>query len=128
MDRREFLKAAAAVAAASYVPFAESRPALDLATIKGAVEKMWGYTQGDWYVLVSPSQEQDIRDLAARDRWQFAYRSWRKDGKPELTAQQILDKYTPVSEWSFPQRPEIGSYENIRFIETVPEDIEETSK
>lgn len=120
MDRRDFLKVAAAVPAAAALPaVVEARPVLDLAAAKAAMQKVWSYPSGDWYVLIHPQQERDLRDLQARERWKVAHKAWRKDGKPPMTCQAVLDKYTPVTEWAWPARQdEIGSYENIRFIES----------
>lgn len=119
MDRRDFLKLAAAVPAAAALPaLAFGEAPITATEIKDAVEKVWGYSQGPWYIFLHPEQERALRDLQARERWQFAYQAWRKDGRPELTCQQVLDKYAPISEWEFPARTgEVGSFENIRFIE-----------
>jgi ABC-type amino acid transport substrate-binding protein len=119
MDRREFLKIAAAVPAAAALPgLAEARPALSLASIKVALQGIRQGADSDWYAIVHPQQERDLRDLAARERWSGAYRDWRKDGKPLLTYQQILDKYRPFHEWEVGPMDSIGRYEGFRFIQS----------
>jgi len=101
MDRRDFLKTAAAF------------PAAVIATLRTGRASM-----GDYVFFLHPKNERDLRDLQARERWQFAYLSWRKNGKPELPCQQILDKYTPASStWEFQAFAEVGRYDNVRFIQ-----------
>jgi hypothetical protein len=119
MDRRDFLKAAAAIPTAAYLPAVEARPVLNAAAIKAAIT---GYQSGPWYVILHPSQARDLRDIAARERWHTAHLAWRKDGKPPMDCQQILEKYTPIHTWDVDVTGEVGSYEGYRFIEseTVP--------
>lgn len=116
MDRREFLKIAAALPAVAYLPEAAGEQPITATEIKLAVERMQGYSMGPWYCFLHPEQETALRDIAAKERWRYAYKHWRKDGRPPLTCQGILDKYTPIHDWEFPARPEIGTYESVRFI------------
>lgn len=118
MDRRTFLKTAAAVPAMAYLPAAEARPVLDVAAIKRVVSGM-GIMQGvdsPWVCIVHPSQEQDLRDLAAREQWKGAYADWRKAGKPPMTCREIIDKYRPEVDLTSYTCAEVGSFEGFRFI------------
>jgi hypothetical protein len=111
MDRRDFLKAAVAVPVAATLPAAiEAKPLLDAAKIKAAVSAL--FPDQDWYVVLHPSQERDLRDLEARDRWHGAHLEWRKAGKPEMTCRAVLEKYRPRAEW------EAGRFDGYKFIES----------
>jgi hypothetical protein len=59
--------------------------------------------------------ERDIREVLARDKWDFARRAWRMDGKPQMTCRQVLERYCPRAE-TIPVGNEIGVYESTRFI------------
>jgi hypothetical protein len=76
---------------------------------------MW-QVDGPWYAIIHPSQERQLRDLAARDRWNLAHLDWRKDGRPPMTCQQILDKYRPIHEWDADFTGEVGSVHGFKFI------------
>lgn len=118
INRRGFLKASVAVSVASAFPaVAEVRRVLDVEAIVGFTQKIVQKGVGSgWFAIVHPAVEKDIRDMAARDRWKGAFVDWRKDGKPELNCQQILDKYLPIHDCDVGPIDEIGSYENVRFI------------
>lgn len=118
MDRRDFLKAAAAAPLAAYLPGVEAAPGLNAADVRRAITAP-GYQLGDWYVVLHPQQERDLRDLQARERWAGAQLAWRKDGKPAMTCRQILDKYTPLTELEFPAGADVGIIEGFRFIESA---------
>lgn len=116
MDRRDFLKLTAALPAVVALPeIADARPVLTLANFKSAFAAVRQGQESDWYCIIHPTQERDLRNLAARERWRCAYRDWRKDGRPEMAYQAILDKYRPIHIWDV-DVGEIGSYSNVRFI------------
>ena len=117
MKRRDFLKMAAAAPLAAYLPaVAAQQSAPTLGALRFAVGQMRGYQMGPWFAIVHPDQEQELRDLNARERWRYASRAWREAGKPPMSCQQILAEYTPAASIGFPAQSEIGSYEGFRFI------------
>ncbi len=122
MNRRDFLRFAAAAPAAACIPAAASKletvyAPLSMAAIERAKAAMVaGYSMGPWFAFVHSEVERDIRDIAARDRWYYASKAWRADGKPAMSCREILAKYTPASCMDFSGRPEIGTVEGFRFI------------
>lgn len=98
MDRRDFLKAAAALPAAAVVPeVVEARPILSASSIRAVINQMMDNaalaSSGDYVAFLHPRVHRDLIDLAARDRWREAHRSWRKDGRPDMGPRQIIAKY-----------------------------------
>lgn len=117
MDRRDFLKFAAALPAVAAIPQFVGEAPLTVSTLKAAIEA-WHVSDSPWYYMVlHQSQEQALRDMAARERWRSAYQAWRKDGRPEMNGSAILEKYTPVHTWDV-DVTNFGTYENFKFITT----------
>ena len=112
MDRRDFLKAAAAAPLAAYLPALGEQP-ITASSIKAAINAMqdsWALAPNSYVMFLHPTQEKALREIAARSGWEEAYRAWRKDGRPEMTCREIASKYYQRHEW------ETGTFENVRLI------------
>lgn len=120
MNRRDFIKAAAAGAAAVAAPLINQLiDASALASVPRFQFVMNGaqLDNGFYVCVMHPSCANDLRNMLAREQWAFAYRAWRMDGKPPMSCAGILDRYKPTSktvDWN----GEIGSFESFRFIES----------
>lgn len=116
MNRRDFLTIAVAAPAAAMLPAgASGEPGISLASLRTIATELNGYRQGPWLIFAHTDVLDDLRSAQARERWQWAQREWRADGKPTLSCREVLAKYTPADSLVFP-RGEIGRYENVRFI------------
>ena len=117
MDRRNFFKIIAGVAAAPFVaklPVAEaaigrgalfSEPPIgefiSIDTVQRAKEALTRQgVKGPYICIVHPDAERDLRDIAARERWKNAYRK-------ERIAQKKLVRLAGN---------EIGRIDSVRFI------------
>jgi hypothetical protein len=97
MKRRTFLQTLGAAAVAAVVPAAGSARVLRSEDIAAAVSTMQqhGADFDYYYVVMHPSQLQDLKDIEARDKWATAWRTARKEGDRELPPNVILQKWGP---------------------------------
>lgn len=116
MNRRGFLGVLFSALAAPFVPALKPKP-LEF----GFVENFrWVESAGfnraadlneQWVAFIHPDIERDIRDMAAREAWAHAHRSWRVAGCPELGPREIRARYRAVA-----MPAETGRIKSFRFI------------
>lgn len=70
-------------------------PVLDLECLRTLQENLAFYriVTPEWVCVIHPSVERDLRVIEAKERWAFAWREWRKAGKPEMGAAAILERF-----------------------------------
>jgi len=89
MNRRGFLRSLVALLA----PILPSVVVAKLVAWKASFG--WHRDNENWYCIIHPSQEHDLRVLIARDNWERAYRTYRMyrkvHGTALLDARQIMD-------------------------------------
>lgn len=94
MNRRAFLAFSAAALAAPLAPVRGTapwtpnvlRPSVSevIGTPYGLVRSMLESQRAlnEYYFFLHPRQLQHLRDMAARETWRVAYRTWRMSGRP----------------------------------------------
>jgi hypothetical protein len=100
-NRRGFLKTLLGLPGLGFFPWAKEAQAFEI--------------NHNWYAILHPETEANFVGIHARAEWErrwHQYRIERRFGKPELTPKQIMENYEPFTIIS----PEIGRYENVRFI------------
>lgn len=145
MNRRDFLKVTAALAANAAAPAIPGEPGLTVARMNGVVASLMEAERiannGAYWALLRPEMLDDILKINARDRWYEAWRAWRvacRKGYLDLDARQVLAHFgrpEPVLDGDGkggivngityrPYEPtpflpcEIGNYQGVRFIES----------
>jgi hypothetical protein len=94
-SRRRFLAGLAGIAVAPLL----SAPA-PAETPKFGILDSFRHIPSDerFYAFIHPDCERDLRQMAAKDDWQYAYRQWRLAGKPDVALRDMIAKYPPVIE------------------------------
>jgi hypothetical protein len=125
MNRRNFIRSAAALAAATALPTPPSKDAIAqaMASLRFVLEENARLFNDNWMCVIHPSAWVNVREIAARCRWEFAYRRYRialRDGRCEsLDAREILEQFHDRRATDIGSRPlsgELGRIEGIRFI------------
>lgn len=131
MNRRDFLKATAGLAAGAAVP-AGPGPVIgvDLAAgpdrmaefglVRSMVEAQQ-VVNGNYFAFLSPRQYRDLLDMEARDRWRRAYRAFRVHCR-ECGMRFRMDPYDVLRDFGKSKvglrEGELGRFEGIKIIES----------
>jgi hypothetical protein len=129
MNRRDFLKLAAATPVAAALPASASTAQVppSIAAIKAATLKALFPADRDYFAIVHPSCWLDIRRMVVRDLWALEYRDWRKTVRAGLqveTLREVMERvhleaqghWRRLQDWN--KSGEIGRIESVRFIQT----------
>lgn len=121
MNRRDFLKASAIGAAALAAPVSllEAAP-VDRLTAESLVSMfdcLAGMSpgMGPYLMFVHPEVHRKLVEINARDKWQRAYRDYRKNFTGILSPREILAQYGRKEGL---MRGELGQMDGIRIIKT----------
>ena len=93
---------------------------LDSAKIREIVVSMRNETIDNYVLVIPPSNWASFVRITRRGQWSDAYREWRRLGKPGLDdARSIFARYgKTIDDIVAPLSGELGSYRNVRFIES----------
>jgi hypothetical protein len=120
MNRREFIKAASAAAGysivgATVIPHAAASQGITQEFLNKFVTGLREVpNDGGYSLFIHPSQYRDLLDVVAREKWNDAYREWRKTKPFPYEPRRILAEMKPslaVAE------VEIGRFSGMQFIE-----------
>src|SRR3954466_15208197 len=131
MNRRDFLKASAALVASSQLPATAVGVdgGIDVATLRRMAWELnlnAALVNSGWYCVVHPDQYDDILKIHARGSWDDSWRQYRiarRDGRlPEMDCRAVFAMFRtdapPLYQPPKTIAPEIGQWSGFRFIES----------